>query len=123
METGVGRTRRRRVWFATGVIRRNAAALAAGALLAIVPAGVAAALTSNANLHSWSEVAGSAGIGQHETSGIAYEPVANTTSPTSGVTVAAAGLAGVVGTLALMLLLMVVSFATSSCSACRRCSE
>src|SRR5437879_2005576 len=111
METGVGRTRRRRVWFATGVIRRNAAALAAGALLAIVPAGVAAALTSNANLHSWSEVAGSAGIGQHETSGIAYEPVANTTSPTNGVTVAAAGLAGVVGTLALMLLLMVVSFA------------
>src|SRR5438034_1951116 len=111
METGVGRTRRRRVWFATGVIRRNAAALAAGALLAIVPAGVAAALTSNANLHSWSEVAGSAGIGQHDSSGIAYEPVANTTSPTSGVTVAAAGLAGVVGTLALMLLLMVVSFA------------
>src|SRR5438876_7787843 len=111
METGVGRTRRRRVWFATGVIRRNVAALAAGVLLAIVPAGVAAALTSNANLHSWSEVAGSAGIGQHETSGIAYEPVANTTSPTNGVTVAAAGLAGVVGTLALMLLLMVVSFA------------
>src|SRR5437773_5980022 len=111
METGVGRTRRRRVWFATGVIRRNAAALAAGALLAIVPAGVAAALTSSANLHCWSEVAGSAGIGQHETSGIAYEPVANTTRPTSGVTVAAAGLAGVVGTLALMLLLMVVSFA------------
>ncbi|TMD20283.1 MAG: ATP-binding cassette domain-containing protein [Chloroflexi bacterium] len=111
METGVGRTRRKRVWFATGVVRRNVAALAAGVLLAIVPAGVAAALTSNANLHSWSEVAGSAGIGQHDSSGIAYEPVANTTSPTSGVTVAAAGLAGVVGTLALMLLLMVVSFA------------
>ncbi len=111
METGVGRTRRRRVWFATGVIRRNAAALAAGALLAIVPAGVAAALTSSAGLHSWSEVAGSAGITQHDPSGIAYEPVAHTTRPTSGVTVAAAGLAGVVGTLALMLLLMVVSFA------------
>src|SRR5437016_12827343 len=47
METGLGRVRRRRVWFATGVIRRNAAALAAGALLAIVPVGVAAALTSN----------------------------------------------------------------------------
>src|SRR2546430_12688275 len=103
METGVGRTRRRRVWFATGVIRRNAAALAAGALLAIVPAGVAAALTSNANLHSWSEVAGSAGIGHHETSGIAYEPVANTTSPTNGVTVAAAGLAGGGGERALLL--------------------
>jgi ABC-2 type transport system ATP-binding protein len=111
METGVGRTRRKRVWFATGVIRRNAAALVAGALLAIVPAGVAAAVTSNAGLHSWSEVAGSAGIAQHDPSGIAYEPAANTTRPTSGVTVAAAGLAGVVGTLALMLLLMVVSFA------------
>ena len=112
METGVGRTRRKRLWFASGVIRRNAAALAAGALLAIVPAGVAAALTSNANLHSWSEVAGSAGIAQHDPSGIAYEPIANTNKPaTSGVTVAAAGLAGVVGTLALMLLLMVLSFA------------
>src|SRR5260370_33078736 len=42
---------------------------------------------------------------------MAYEPVANTTRPTSGVTVAAAGLAGVVGTLALMLLLMALSFA------------
>src|SRR5260221_1168144 len=97
METGVGR-RRKRVWFATAVIRRNAAALLAGLLLAIVPAGVAAALTSNANLHSWSEVAGSAGIGQHDSARIAYEPVANTTRPTSGVTVAAAGLPGGVRT-------------------------
>jgi ABC-2 type transport system ATP-binding protein len=110
METGVGR-RRKRVWFATAVIRRNAAALVAGVLLAVVPAGVAAALTSNAGLHSWSEVAGSAGVAQGDPSHIAYQPAANTTSPTSGVTVAAAGLAGVVGTLALMLLLMVVSFA------------
>src|SRR2546423_4443646 len=31
METGVGRTRTKRLWFASGVIRRNAAALAAGA--------------------------------------------------------------------------------------------
>ena len=110
METGVGR-RRKRVWFAAAVIRRNAAALAAGVLLAIVPAGVAAALTSSAGLHSWSEVAGSAGVRQHDPSHIAYETAANTTTPTSGVTVAAAGLAGVVGTLALMLLMMVVSFA------------
>ena len=110
METGIGR-RRRRVWFATAVIRRNVAALAAGVLLAVVPAGVAAALTSSAGLHSWSEVAGSAGVGQGDPSHIAYQPAANTATPTSGVTVAAAGLAGVVGTLALMLLLMVVSFA------------
>ena len=112
METGVGR-RRRRVWFAAGVIRRNAAALVAGALLAIVPAGVAAAVTSNAGLHSWTEVAGSSGLlhgGGSST--ISYEPAASApASATSGVTVAAAGLAGVVGTLALMLLLMVVSFA------------
>src|SRR5207249_10001239 len=47
METGLGRTRRRRTWLQLGVVRRNAAAIAAGALLAIVPAGVAAALTSN----------------------------------------------------------------------------
>ncbi|HEV2217890.1 MAG TPA: ATP-binding cassette domain-containing protein [Candidatus Dormibacteraeota bacterium] len=111
METGVGRTRRKRVWLATGVIRRNAAALAAGVLLAIVPAGVAAAVTSNAGLHSWSEVAGSAGVAQHDPSQVTYQPAASSTSSTSGVTVAAAGLAGVVGTLALMLLLMVVSFA------------
>jgi len=110
METGVGR-RRKRVWFATAVIRRNAAALAAGVLLAIVPAGVAAALTSNAGLHSWSEVAGSAGAAQSDPSHVTFEAAANTTRPASGVTVAAAGLAGVVGTLALMLLLMVVSFA------------
>ena len=112
METGVGRTRRKRVWFATALIRRNAAALAAGVLLAIVPAGVAAALTSNANLHSWSEVAGSAGlVTSHDPARIAYEPVGSNSQGSSGVTVAAAGLAGVVGTLALMLLLMVVSFA------------
>ncbi len=110
METGVGR-RRKRVWFATAVIRRNAAALVAGVLLAVVPAGVAAALTSHAGLHSWSEVAGSAGVAQGDPSSNTYVPAANTTRPTSGVTVAAAGLAGVVGTLALMLLLMVVSFA------------
>src|SRR5579859_3249288 len=110
METGVGR-RRKRVWFAAAVIRRNAAALAAGVLLAIVPAGVAAALTTNAGLHSWSEVAGSTGVAQGDPSHMTYQPAANATSPTSGVTVAAAGLAGVVGTLALMLLLMVVSFA------------
>ncbi|HET7466716.1 MAG TPA: ATP-binding cassette domain-containing protein [Candidatus Dormibacteraeota bacterium] len=112
METGVGRTRRRRVWFAASVIRRNAAALAAGVLLAIVPAGVAAAVTSNAGLHSWAEVAGSAGVGHGDASRVVYISAAQATNaPASGITVASAGLAGIVGTLGLMLLLMVVSFA------------
>src|SRR4029077_10739423 len=62
METGVGRKRARRIWFPAAVLRRNAAAIVAGLLLAIVPAGVAAAATSSAGLHSWTEVGGSAGL-------------------------------------------------------------
>jgi ABC-2 type transport system ATP-binding protein len=112
METGVGRARTRRVWFPTAVVRRNAAAIATGLLIAGVPAGAAAALTSHADLHSWSEVRGSAGLGGGDPATIAYTPVSATTPPsTNGVTVAAAGLAGVVATLALMLALMIVSFA------------
>src|SRR5260370_12343430 len=42
METGVGTRRRRRVWLPVAVLRRNAAALTAGPLLAVVPAGVTA---------------------------------------------------------------------------------
>jgi len=112
METGVGRARKRRTWIAVGVIRRNAAAIAAGVLLAAVPAGVAAGLTSNANLHSWTEVRGSAGLGGESTAQLAYAPVsARTAPPANGVTVAAAGLSGVVATLSLMLALVVLSFA------------
>jgi ABC-2 type transport system ATP-binding protein len=112
METGVGRARKRRTWIPVALIRRNAAAIVAGVLLAAVPAGVAAGLTSNAHLHSWSDVRGSAGLGGGDSSGLAYAPVSSTTAhPTSGVTVAAAGLSGVSATLALMLTLMVVSFA------------
>src|SRR5260370_42188744 len=48
METGVGR-RRKRGWFATAGIRRNAAALVAGLPPPVVPPGVAAAPASNAN--------------------------------------------------------------------------
>jgi hypothetical protein len=112
METGLGRTRPRRIWLPVGVIRRNAAAIVAGVLLAAVPAGVAAFATENAGLHSWTEVRGSAGLGAGDPAVIAYTPAGNTeTHSASGVTIAAAGLAGVVSTLALMLLLMVVSFA------------
>jgi hypothetical protein len=113
METGLGRTRRRRIWLPVAVIRRNAAAIVAGLLLAVAPAGVAVAVTSNAGLHSWSAVWGSAGA-QVPSGGLAYVPVqAGDTkpAPASGATVAAAALAGIVATLALMLALMVVSFA------------
>ena len=113
METGVGRKRARRVWFPTAVVRRNAVAIVAGLLIAGVPAGAAAALTSHANLHSWTEVRGSAGLNAGDSATVlAYTPVSSApTRPASGVTVASAALAGVVGTLALMLALMIVSFA------------
>jgi len=112
METGIGRTRRRRVWLPLAVVRRNAAAIVAGLLLAAAPAGIAAAVTSNAGLHSWNEVIGSSDLGPGDPAGVAYSPVPATTSTTtSGTTIAAAGLAGIVATLALMLALVVVSFA------------
>jgi ABC-2 type transport system ATP-binding protein len=112
METGVGRARKRRKWFPIGVIRKNAAAIAVGVVLAAVPAGVAAGLTSNAHIHNWNEMSGAAGLSSGDPPGIAYVPISATTAhPTSGVTVAAAGLSGVSATLALMLGLMVVSFA------------
>jgi ABC-2 type transport system ATP-binding protein len=113
METGVGRTRARRIWIPVATIRKNAVAIVAGALIAAVPAGVAAAATSGAGLHSWCEVAGSAGLVRScDPVAVAYAPApAPKPHLTSGVTVAAAGLAGIVGTLALMLLLMIVTFA------------
>jgi hypothetical protein len=112
METGIGRTKVRRVWLPVAVLRRNAAAIVAGLLLAVVPAGVAAAVTANAGLHSWSEVTGSAGLTHGDpVLAVAYTPqAAATKAPTSGTTIAAAGLAGIVATLALMLVLVVVSF-------------
>jgi len=113
METGVGRTRARRVWFPIAVVRRNAVAIVAGLLIAGVPASVAAVVTSHANLHSWTEVRGSAGLSASSSATVlAYTPVSSAPAQRpSGVTVAAAALAGVVATLALMLALMIVSFA------------
>jgi ABC-2 type transport system ATP-binding protein len=113
METGIGRAKARRVWLPVAVLRRNAVAIVAGLLLAIVPAGVAAAVTSNAGLHSWGEVTGSAGLTQGDPPRVAYvahQAPTTTTVPTSGTTIAAAALAGIVATLALMLVLVVVSF-------------
>jgi hypothetical protein len=113
METGVGTRRRRRVWLPIAVVRRNAAAIAAGLVLAVAPAGAAAALTSNANLHSWTSVwASGGGQVQNDSAQLAYAPVAAKSPPqANGATIAAAALAGIVATLALMLVLVVVSFA------------
>ena len=111
METGVGRARPRRVWFPTAVVRRNAVAIVAGLLIAGVPAGAAAALTAHADLHSWSEVRGSAGLGGDPSTAQLTYASAPAAQPANGVTAAAAGLAGVVATLGLMLALMIVSFA------------
>jgi len=112
METGVGRTRRRRNWLPIAVIRRNVAAVAAGVLIAAASAGVAATISSSAQWHSWSDVRAAA-----TGSAIDPSPVASTTAQSSsahvtGTTVAAAGLAAIVATLALMLVLVVLSFAS-----------
>ena len=112
METGIGRVRRRRVWLQLSMLRRNAAAIVAGLLLAVAPAGVAAVITSSEGWHSWSDVrAATAAVAQSDP-GLS-EPAPEPSGPSSvnGVTVAAAGLAGLVATLALMLALVVVSFA------------
>jgi ABC-2 type transport system ATP-binding protein len=110
METGLGRARRRRSWLPVAILRRNAAAIAAGVLLAAVPAGVAGLATSRAGLHSWQEVTGSAGLTHSNTAQIEMAPVRSAPAGGGGVTLAAAGLAGTVATLALMLGLVVVSF-------------
>ncbi|MHB8610877.1 MAG: ABC transporter ATP-binding protein [Candidatus Dormibacteraceae bacterium] len=111
METGLGRTRRRRAWIPIAVLRRNAAAIAAGVLIAGASAGVAGVITSGAHWHSWTDVQ-AAVTGMPPT-----DPVPATSTPShaggssaSGITVAAAALAGIVATLALMLVMVIVSF-------------
>ncbi len=111
METGLGRTRKRRAWLPVALIRRNAAAIAAGLLLALAPAGIAATVSSSAHWHSWSDVRS---VGTSVSIGYApldTTPVASNVPATSGVTIAAAALAGIVAMLALMLALVIVSFA------------
>jgi len=111
METGLGRVRRRRAWIPIAVLRRNAAAIAAGVLIAAASAGVAGAVSASAHWHSWQDVQAAV------TGGLPTDPVpvANATVHTgaataSGITVAAAALAGLVATLALMLVMVIVSF-------------
>jgi ABC-2 type transport system ATP-binding protein len=110
METGLGRVRRRRAWIPVEVLRRNAAAIAAGVLIAGASAGIAGAITSNAHWHSWSDVQAAAGRTPSDPA-VAPPAAAHTgTGSASGITVAAAALAGVVATLALMLIMVIVSF-------------
>ena len=112
METGVGR-RRTRVWFQLGVVRRNAAAIAAGVLVAGASAGIAGTVSASAHWHSWSDVRAAAS-GQPTAQPVAVvqtEAARQAGAGGSGITVASAGLAGVVATLALMLAMVVLSFA------------
>jgi ABC-2 type transport system ATP-binding protein len=117
METGLGRTRKRRVWLPIALIRRNAAAIAAGLMLALAPAAIAAIVSSNAHWHSWSDVrsvgmSAEANVAPFEATPVSNQvPDASNVPATSGVTVAAAALAGIVAMLALMLALVIVSFA------------
>ncbi len=111
METGLGRPRRRRTWLPVAIIRRNAAALGAGVLIAAASAGVAGGVTAGAHWHSWSDIRASA-------TGSRPDPAPSTntrprtgSAPANGITLAAAGLSGIIGTLALMLVLVMVSFA------------
>jgi ABC-2 type transport system ATP-binding protein len=111
METGLGRTRNRRVWLPVALIRRNAAAIAAGLMLALAPAGIAATVSSNAHWHSWSDVQSVGVSASIDQTIFDPTPVSSNAPASNGVTVAAAALAGIVSMLALMLALVVVSFA------------
>ena len=111
METGLGRTRRKRTWLQLGVVRRNAAAIAAGVLIAAASAGVAGTVSASAHWHSWSDVRAAVSGQAADPQLVASKPASGAAAPTPGVTVAAAGLAGIVATLALMLAMVVLSFA------------
>jgi ABC-2 type transport system ATP-binding protein len=114
METGLGRTRRRRAWLPLALLRRNGAAIAAGLLLALAPAAIAATVSSSAHWHSWSDVRAAGTAAAAEPGGPAA-PFLLDSPPSSqgasGVTIAAAALAGIVAMLALLLALVVLSFA------------
>lgn len=109
LETGVGRERRRRIWLPGAELRRNLAALAAGLLLAALPAGVGAFTSASAGWHSWPQVAAAhAAAPAPPVAGAGVHP---SPQPAGGVVVAAALLAGVVGAAALLLLLLATAFA------------
>jgi ABC-2 type transport system ATP-binding protein len=111
METGLGRARRRRTWFPVAVLRRNAAAVAAGVLIAAASAGVTGTITAGAHWHSWTDVRTSVTGSAPDPVPVASAPASQGARAASGVTIAAAALAGIVATLALMLAMVIVSFA------------
>jgi hypothetical protein len=111
METGLGRARRRRTWFPVATLRRNAAAVAAGVLIAAASAGVAGTITAGAHWHSWQEVRASVTGSEADPVPAASTPASLGAPSASGITIAAAALAGIVATLALMLAMVIVSFA------------
>jgi ABC-2 type transport system ATP-binding protein len=112
METGLGRTRRRRAWFPVAAIRRNAAAIVAGLLIAGASAALANTITSGEHWHSWTDVqAAVTGSVPDPVPVAATNPAPSNTANANGITIASAGLAGIVATLALMLAMVIVSFA------------
>ena len=110
METGLGQRRRRRTWFPVAILRRNAAAVAAGVLIAAASAGVAGTITASAHWHSWQDVRASVTGSAPDPVPVASAPSSQGAPSVSGVTIAAAALAGLVATLALMLAMVIVSF-------------
>src|SRR5258708_4329789 len=111
METGLGRARKRRVWIPVALIRRNAAAIAAGLLLALAPAAIAATVSSSAHWHSWSDVQSVGMSASVDNTPLNVTPVSSNVHATSAETVAAAALAGILAMPTLMLALVIVSFA------------
>ncbi len=112
METGVGRARRRRTWLPIAVIRRNAAAVAAGVVIAAASAGVAGAVSASDHFHSWSDVQAAVTGSLADPIPVGSTPAQSSDAHPTGTTVAAAALAGIVATLALMLGLVALSFAS-----------
>jgi hypothetical protein len=113
MESGLVRRLSRRWWsLPVGAVRRNAAALAVGLILAAVPACGGALVAAGGHFHNWPEVRGAV-------TGQALEPersaagagAAVAPAAPSGTQVAAAGLAGLTAALALAALLLALNFA------------
>jgi ABC-2 type transport system ATP-binding protein len=111
METGVGRTRTRRVWLQLAVVRRNAVAIVAGILIAAGAATAAATVSASQHWSSWPQVGAAVSGRPVDPDLVSSRPAYRNGPSASGVTVAAAGLAGIAATLGLMLALVVISFA------------
>jgi hypothetical protein len=111
METGLGRARRRRMWIPIATLRRNAAAIVAGLVIAAASAGVAGTITAGAHWHSWSDVHAAVTASPADPVPPSTPRAAGSVTSANGITIAAAALAGIVATLGLMLAMVIVSFA------------